>query len=217
MMWMLTGCFLVHGNGGSSGNEDALTWFDECRGTPIPPDGPDGATALGATPRELVQAHTTSSFTVAWAEPANPVPTAWTMVLDPDTASANSVAWEPAEGCPTGPEVVLLVNGTLTSGDVVLEAASVGLAWQPPEYIGGEMRGEPGFSATYVRDEAIEAWVRAAIEADFPGEGDSPLLYVSLWGHLGHGMAGLSASLIVDGESRSYDLPEFDGTLTVVE
>lgn len=192
--------------------------FGDCEATPIAAAGPDGPTALGQTPRELAQARASTSFEVVWVDPTNPAPTAWTLTLDPSTASASSMDWEAAEGCPSEPDVVLDVTGTLTSGDLTLEGTSVRLEWHAPEWDpGGPAYGDPVFSATFPPDDALEAWVHAAIEVDFPGEGDAQLNWVGLQGRLDDGSVQVNAEGIVDGEGRAYDLPAFDGVLTVVE
>jgi hypothetical protein len=146
--------------------------------------GPDDATPLGATPRELARDASPRSFTIAWADPANPVATDWTLTLDDSVAAGSVSEWRDAPGCPADPSAVIDVDGTLTSPDLAL-GAWVRMEWDEPM----GLHGEPTFSAeSYPFDDELTGWVWSVVRSEQPGA-EGTLEAVFLGGRLDDGRA----------------------------
>lgn len=174
--------------------------------------GPDDATPLGGTPRELAQSASPQAFAITWSDPTNPVATAWMLTLDDSAAAGSVTEWSATEPCPTGPSAVIDVDGTLATDGLQL-GAFVRMQWDQPMGLGGQ----PTFSAeTYPFDPVLESWVWSVVKHVQPGiEGTLESLY--LQGRMDDGVASLSAEVMVEGELVSFDAPEFRGTLSLSE
>jgi hypothetical protein len=120
----------------------------------------DEPTAIGSTPRELVQAWEGRSFAVVWTDPSTPLPGAFTLDVDSDALTASSVVWEDRAECQDRPSVEVMGPAILRGGPPdFLYVGNSTFAWNR---IGGREQPD-GIPDVYVSldtiDSAVAAWV----------------------------------------------------------
>ena len=178
----------------------------------------DEPTALGSTARELAAPWDGRPFGIVWVE-ETPLPDAYSLDIDADTLTAQSIVWADDAGCPESPSVDVSGSAVVSGADSSI-AGSVRLRWYdlgPPE---GSSSGEPAFDASL--DVApLDAWVRDVLTANWITIADEDAVVgVGLRLDFATRLARLDATIEADSVQTNYaseQIPEFSAAIDLVE